>query len=279
MHSDGTLVIMAASQDGLVVASDSRQTIDNSMFCDGAEKFLELTRPERSILVVTGRRGFYPISLYGLLPHEVCSYIRSTPREFDLGEVAKKYIEADPSTDTDLTSLNIETLYNNCLRELKDYLVANPHRLPAVNGDRFSSAIVLASYQPTTRTAVIRSFEIGVSQDGTALHARPVLNEKFTPDDLAEPVAIGESVYLARQVLPVIGDYPISTATRQQIGNFPNVDYPHVRDQSSQQAVEVLTDLIEAASRLTATVPASSGIGGPLDIRLLGEAPKPVRLK
>lgn len=210
MHSDGTLVIIVASQDGLVVASDSRQTIDNQTFCDGAIKLLELARPERSILAVTGRRGFYPISVEMLGP-DVCGYIRLTPREFDLGEVVKKYIEAD--TSSDLPSIDLGALSNNTTRDLADYLKANPHRLPGFSGDRFSSAVTIASYDPATRTAIVRSFEIAVSEDGLALNTRPVLNERFTADDLAEPFAIGEHAYLTLQVLPVIKNHPISATT------------------------------------------------------------------
>jgi len=274
MHSDGTLVIMAASQDGLVVASDSRQTIDNATFCDGAEKLLEPARRDRFLLAVTGRRGFYP-SLQFALGQDVCGYIKHTSREFDLGEVAKKYVEADAAVD--LASFDLLALSNNCVRELRDYLLANPHRQPIFSGDKFSSTVVLASYDPATRTAIIRSFEIAVSPDGTALNTKLGLNETFGPDDFAEPIAIGEQVYLTKQVLPALKDHPISATTRQQLGDFPNVNFPRVKDQSLQQAIEVAADLIEAASRMTETVPAASGIGGPLDIRLLGDEPRPVR--
>jgi hypothetical protein len=274
MHSDGTLVIMVSCQEGLVVASDSRQTLDEHTFCDGAVKLLESQTRERFILAVTGRRGFYPFHLALLRPETACEFVKRTPREFDLGMVAMRYADADAGTD--LANLDMVALSNNCMRELKDYLDANPHRAPAYNGDRFSSSVVLASFNHMTRTAIIRSFEVAVTPDLTALSARQVLYERFAPDDLAAPVVIGESDYLAQQVLPVIKGHRISATTLHQFGDLPRFNFPRVRDQSLEQAVDVATDLIEAASTMTATVPAPSGIGGPLDVRLLGANARPV---
>jgi len=274
MRSDGTLVIMVPCQEGLVVASDSRQTLNEGTFCDGAVKLLESPIRERFILAVTGRRGFYPLHLALFRPETACEYVRRTPREFDLGMVAMRYADADAATD--LANLDMVALAKNCLHELKGYFDTNPSRAPASNGDRFSSSVILASFDHVTRTAIIRSFEVAVTPDLTALNAKQVLNERFTPDDLAQPVVCGEHDYLTQQVLPVIKDHPISSTTLHQIGNFPICNFPRVEDQSLQQAVDVATDLIEAASTMTATVPAQSGIGGPLDVRLIGDYQRPV---
>jgi hypothetical protein len=44
LHDGGTLGIIVASSDGLVVATDKRQTLDNYTFCDGvSDKILEST--------------------------------------------------------------------------------------------------------------------------------------------------------------------------------------------------------------------------------------------
>jgi hypothetical protein len=43
-------------------------------------------------------------------------------------------------------------------------------------------------------------------------------------------------------------------------------------------AADFAVDLIEAASKTTAVIPAATGIGGPIDVLLVGDAPRPVRL-
>jgi hypothetical protein len=255
-------------------ASDSRQTVDGT-YCDGAEKFFEPKNSDRLTLAVTGRRGFYPVTI--AVAPDPCDYVRQTRREFDLGEVANAFIEKHGNVD--LNDFDLGELANHCVQALTSYLSANPHRLPTFSGDHFASAVLLASYDPKTRVAIVRSFEIGFSPSGTQLIARLGLDERFGPDDLAEPMSVGEGDYLREQVLPIIKDLPISETTRNQLGDFPNVRFEKVGAMSLQQAVEIATDLIESAARMTAKVPAKSGIGGPLDIRLLGESVRPVRLK
>ena len=133
MHSEGTLIILLASRDGLVVASDGRQTVDG-VFCDGvSSKLLEPAGHNRLILAVTGRRGFYPATT--ALASNVCDFIRHTPREFDLGEVVKNYIEGDATFD--LPSVDMKKVAEHCIRTLVQYFALNPHRSPAISGDRF----------------------------------------------------------------------------------------------------------------------------------------------
>jgi hypothetical protein len=43
-------------------------------------------------------------------------------------------------------------------------------------------------------------------------------------------------------------------------------------------AADFAVDIIEAASRTTSIVPSDTGIGGPVDVILIGDDPKPQRL-
>ena len=69
---------------------DSRLTLDDAS-CDQVEKFLEPANPDRIIMAVTGRRGVWPTSIF--MAPDKCAFIRSHRREFDLGEIAKGYVE------------------------------------------------------------------------------------------------------------------------------------------------------------------------------------------
>jgi hypothetical protein len=52
----GTLVVYLPTNEGLVVAADSRvETSDHSLFCDDVFKLIEVARPVRTIAAVTNR--------------------------------------------------------------------------------------------------------------------------------------------------------------------------------------------------------------------------------
>jgi hypothetical protein len=273
MQPEGTLVVIVAMRDGVVAASDTRQTIDNAIYCDGANKFLEPSRPERFIIAITGRRGFYPLNM--MTAPNVCEYVRRTRREFDLGEIVKEHVERQ--SEANLSELDMTALAQRCNDALIQYLTANPHRLPAVSGDYFSSSVVLAAYDRAAALAVVRSFEISVDARSNKLVANGGLNERFSLDDVAEPIIAGERDYLLQHVMPGIRDEPITESTRRLVGPFPRFNFKLVKDTSLQEAADLATDLIESASRMTAKTPAKSGIGGPVDVRILGEEPRAVR--
>jgi hypothetical protein len=44
-----------------------------------------------------------------------------------------------------------------------------------------------------------------------------------------------------------------------------------------EDAIDIATDMIEAAARFTKTVPAGSGIGGPIDVKVIGRGARPAR--
>jgi hypothetical protein len=205
----------------------------------------------------------------------VCEYVRRTRREFDLGEIVKEHVERQ--SEANLSELDMTALAQRCNDALIQYLTANPHRLPAVSGDYFSSSVVLAAYDRAAALAVVRSFEISVDARSNKLVANGGLNERFSLDDVAEPIIAGERDYLLQHVMPGIRDEPITESTRRLVGPFPRFNFKLVKDTSLQEAADLATDLIESASRMTAKTPAKSGIGGPVDVRILGEEPRAVR--
>jgi hypothetical protein len=96
-------------------------------------------------------------------------------------------------------------------------------------------------------------------------------------DDLAEPILCGEGDYLRQHVLPTIKDQPVSQWTIDQLGDFPKVNFAKVRDVELRNSISLAADLVSSASRMTERIPASSGIGGPIDVRIIGADARPVR--
>jgi hypothetical protein len=200
MFDQGTLVIMIPTGAGLVTASDSRLTLDD-ISCDHVEKFIEPANPDRVLLVVTGRRGIWPASI--LMVGDKCAFIRANRREFDLGEVAKAYME---TTNVPLDRLDASALITHCLGSMKAYIEANRHRH---DGTSATSRLVLASYEPSMRTSRIRVIDLSWSfMPGGQLTGREAFNLVLPPDAVAAPYVFGESEYYFDQVQPTIFDHP-----------------------------------------------------------------------
>jgi hypothetical protein len=264
MMDRGTLVVMIPTQDGLVAASDSRLTLDDTS-CDGVEKFIELKTPDRTLMVVTGRRGFWPLPFY-FMPDK-CTAARTMMREFDLGEVAKSFVE---SANVPIEALDTAALREHCLSAMNTYLASSPQW---INGTTASSSVVLASFDPITHTSRIRSIEFSFSfSPGGASTAQDKVNAIYSPRDLAEPFLFGESPYYLKHVHPVLTASSKRQETRAFFGSIPLVQKMKLED-----AIEIATEMIEAASQMTAVVPAESGIGGPIDVRVLTTDSRPFR--
>lgn len=275
--SDGTLIVIVASKDGLTIASDSRQTLGDGIYCDGAEKILTPSRPDRFLIAVTGRRGFYPMAINAHI-HDICAYVASTPRELDIGEIARAFVE-ETTPDVDLRKLDVKELARRCNDALISYFATHPYWSPAISGQGFSSSVVIASYDPATSQAFVRTIEISSSVDLRQLLINDKLNEAFGLDDIAEPILCGEGDYLRSHVLPTIKDQRVSQTTIDQVGNFPRVIFPKVRDASTDNSISLAGDLVASASRMTAKIPAASGIGGPTAVWRIGNDQRPSKLK
>ena len=265
--SAGTLFVAIAAADGLVLASDSRLTVE-TQYCDGVDKFVEPQRPDRTIIFLTGRRGVWPRAISDA--PDVCAYARRAVREFDLAEVAREFLEA---TSVGVDQLDLLAVGKHCATALRRHLRIRPDLvLPAT---KRLTEIIFAAYDPASCKAIIRSVALAID-----LRRHPFwrgnLERRFGLDDAAEPVIAGESDYFNRHVLPTFLDRPLKASTRRFWALYPR--FPKVRDTSRQTAIDAATDIIEATSRMTLHVPASSGIGGPVVVRILETRARPIAL-
>src|ERR1700676_2215991 len=81
-----TLVVIVPSASGLVVAADSRESILGTE-CDGLFKIIQLRKPSRTAVVVTGDAVFVepPSARAAANPQSLCAYLASAPRLLDIG--------------------------------------------------------------------------------------------------------------------------------------------------------------------------------------------------
>jgi hypothetical protein len=86
-------VVFVPNQEGLILAADSRTTI-NGLYCDQTFKIGELAHRKNVAIAVTGTSRFLP--LYGALPLDVCRYERETAPLLDI----KSFVEKELDTGT-----------------------------------------------------------------------------------------------------------------------------------------------------------------------------------
>ena len=263
----GTLVVMVPSKDGLVMAADSRSSIGDT-YCDYAFKIIEPVRPARTAVTVTGNGVM--VKRPGPDVSDLCEYVRRAPRLLDIERVVSEYLASE---NTDIATLQIENVAQRCVAAVKDFQASWPLALRSFE-DREVFSVVLASYEVQSRMAVIRSFVLRLI--GTTLNPEfgKVTADKFFLNSKRAIRIFGETGYLEQYVSGGIGRQFLSEETIRF-----EAQERIVREIDLREAIAVAVNVIEATSKTTNLIPAPSGIGGPIDVGLLGEAPQLEKLQ
>ncbi len=258
-----TLAALVPSRDGLIVAADSRISFLGAE-CDGAFKIIEPARPMRTVAIVTGDSIFVSPPPAGV--SNLCQYLESAPRRLNIDTLVRDYLER--SAD-DPTQLAFDGLGAACVRRVERFRQAYPEALRGFMGrDLFS--VVVASYDPGTRTSLLRNFVVRIDARTRHVGAARFTQTAVSPHDPREVWIYGETSYVDRYVYAGFGRQFLSPATlgflrdRTPVGQTP-----------LDRAVAVAADIVQAASRAAQKVPAPSGIGGPIRVVLLGANPQP----
>lgn len=262
-----SLVVAAPSADGLVIAADSRITFMGAD-CDGAFKILSLARTARTVVFVTGDSVFVPPP--PAHTPDPCRYLATAPRLLDIGALVTRSlgrVPADPAT------VPLDDLAQQCVRAVERLRRAHPSALARYRGrDLFS--VVLASYEPSTRTATLRNFVVRIDAATQRIEAARFARITRTPADSRGVWMYGETGYVEKNVFDGFARGFLAASTL----NFVLV-HQSVAATPLDQAAAAAVNVIQAASIATQTVPAPSGIGGPIRAVLLGSAPRPQPLQ
>lgn len=263
----GTLVAMVPSQAGLVVAADSRATI-NGVACDTEYKIVVPTRPARTVISITGNGKFFRTA--DLNAATLCQDFAHAKPLLDIGAIVKTWLEAQ---DLDLTHLSLAALSATCLERVRDFARAWPNALASFSGREMFS-VVLAAYDPADRTALIRNFVVAIAPETSDPSVVRSEDYRFAPQDAKNDRVFGEGAYFEQSVVHGPGQQFFDAATKAFIAGNQTVAATPL-----DEAVDVATNLVAATERTTALVPAQTGIGGPIDVVLLGEKPQPEILR
>jgi hypothetical protein len=267
LPASASLVVLVPFADGLVVAADSRISILGAQ-CDGQFKITELARPARTVVMVTGDSLFIPPP--GPHDTDVCRYVASAPRMLDVAAVVRGYLERNT---VDLSRLSLEELGAACVQAVQKFRQSHPEAFRTYGGREVFS-VIIASYEPSSRIATMRNFVVRIDAATGAVQAARFATISVSPQDRRGVWTYGETAYLEKQVYAGVGRQYLDKSTL----DFILVNQP-VAEVPLEQAVAAAVNVIQAASSATGAVPAPSGIGGPIDVVLLGRHPRPEPLQ
>ena len=259
----GTLVIMAPCQRGLVLAADGRQTVAGVEH-DGKRKLIQPKRTERTVVTVTGHGTFIPAPPSGAVTTD---YLRNAPRLLDISAVVCAYLE---ERNVPVAALDVLELSARCGHALERYQQERPG---ALNGftDREVFRVVLAGYEQANSEAVVRTFVVSWNGKQSASMISP--NRHFDGDSAFDVLAYGETDFLNQHVYGGVGRQFLTKATIDLL-----LKPRPVAEVTLDEAVAAAKNIIGAASKATAIVPAPTGIGGPVNVLLLSEESRPRQL-
>ncbi len=263
----GTLVVMVPSREGLVVAADSRTSFLGTT-CDSQYKIAVLRRPRRTVIAVTGDVAF--IEPPGPQVRDLCGYLASAPRRIDIPSVVKHSLEA---RNTELSKLSFEEASAECVRAVQRFLDLNPLEGQAYAGREVFS-VVIASYHPGSRSALVLNFTVRIDAITRKAAASRFARIAMTSQTRRGVWSYGETDYLNKYVFGGVGRGYLTASTL----GFILLDEP-IAGVRLDEAVAAAANIIEAASRTTQLIPSPSGIGGPIDIVLLGQKRHPRQIR
>src|ERR1039458_6256847 len=132
-----TIVVIAASASGLVIAGDSGTSLLGTR-CDDQYKITEVRRPHRTAVAVTGNVVF--IKPPEARETDVCQYLESAPRMLDIPSVVKTYLEHKVR---DFSKLSLEDLASECVAVSQRFQSANPGVFNSAPGGEIFSVVIV----------------------------------------------------------------------------------------------------------------------------------------
>src|SRR5262245_5128804 len=265
----GTLVAIIPSASGLIVAADSRITFHfngTNLYCDNIFKITEPAKPDRTLVTITGSNTNWHFT--NVPPSKVCEFIAENPAQFDANSIVKSAIENNPA----LATVQVGNLPELVVKDVNSFLDIRPGAYDARKGKQMFR-VAISTYEPSEMASTIVSFSLDLSLTGEVTSST-IETQRFEQNSQATVQLFGESGFLVNQVLNGPGKQFLDA----RYGRFQQIKGA-IRDVPAEIAADFASNLIEAAARTTLIVPVEAGIGGPVDIALIGSEPRPKRIR
>ena len=197
-----------------------------------------------------------------------CTYLRQAPGIYDIDALVKTYLE---TSGANVATAGTEELAARCIEAIVAVQKTHGDHIRAFWGTRMF-VVILATYAPAEKTSILKRFSVLLSPTG-----EPFVSENETevvrPSSRRTIMTFGESEFFQKQVLNGPG--------RKFLGNgFKEwATKARIADIDRSVALNAAVDMIEAAAKTADLLRADVGLGGPVDAVLLGEQPRPQRLR
>jgi hypothetical protein len=259
LRAHATLVAIAPSRDGLVIAADSRLTYRGAQ-CDGAFKILVPARPLRTVAVVTGASAFVAPTAAGKT--DLCRQLMTAPRVLDMNAVV---LEALAKAGDDASRISMENLISACVGALERFRAGYPAALAGYE-DKEIVSVVVASFDPENAVSTVRRFVIRL--DGATGHfeALQMSALHFDRNSARDVWVFGETDWVKRVVYSGAGRRFLKASTLEYLQ-----DRRPVSEVSTERAKDAAANIVAAASREAAIDPPPSGIGGEIRVMVIGK--------
>jgi hypothetical protein len=262
----GSLVLAVPARDGLVVAADRRGKLGDSGYCDSYHKIVEPSRPDRTVLAIAG--GALRVAAPPSEVSDPCAYLREAPRYFDIGALARNHLETSVAN---VATMDTDQLAALCVETIATFQKAHPDDIRGP-WDRPLFVVILASYAPAERRSIVKIFGVRLRANG-----EPFASDKkihvLGPASASDLLAFGEADFLQEQVLKGPGKQFLGSGYKEWRKKT------RIADVDRSLALAAAVDLIEATSKMVDLLPNRATIGGGVDAVLLGDQPRPQRLR
>jgi hypothetical protein len=264
VNARATLVAIAPSRDGLVIAADSRLTFLGAQ-CDGAFKILAPARPLRTVAVITGASAF--VAPQAERPKDVCRHLMTAPRVLDMNAVV---LEALARTGDDASRISMEDLSGACIGALEKLQATYPGVLTGYEGREIVS-VVVASFDPVRVVSTVRRFVVRLDAATGRIEAIPADVLRIDRRSARDVWVYGETDWVNRAVYSGAGRRFLKASTLEYLE-----DHKPVGEVPLERAVDAAANVITAASHAAKIEPPPSGIGGEIHVMVIGRGERAV---
>ncbi|UPJ57640.1 hypothetical protein [Bradyrhizobium sp. 192] len=260
-----TLVLVIPTVAGLIVAADSRlgiSTPDWTIVCDNVFKITEVEGVDRTVVFTSGYGTIW--ALAGVQTDKVCEHVASNKPKFDAQAILANTARGPGAS--------LEDIAREVVLATAAYIASHPADYATRIG-QFLFQSALARFDPDTRRASVESFSVTLGVD-LSVSATDLKTQQYFPIDGCGLKVFGEANYLTNAVF----NGPGRQFLGERYGRFRNA-MTTIEHAEAEPAADFAVEIIEAASRTTSIVPSETGIGGPVDIVLVGDDTRPQRLR
>jgi hypothetical protein len=257
--ASGTLIVTIPSKGGLAVAADTRSHT-MGVACDGNSKVSVAGTPPNTLVAGSGTSTWIS-ARYPLWDHDPCGDLaKNGVVFFDAKQLTVSYLQ---EKNLPIWELDLKDLGNRLMSAVLAAHAREPAYVRSFAGKNMFQ-IVLAAYDPPTRTSFIRAIELEMTTD-FKININPKVDEKYEPSSKPANWYFGDAGTYTDHVMNGIGKQFLPDAIDQFRTRAT------VADVADSEAEELAIGMVEAAKKTAERfVPALHSIGGPVEAYFIG---------